>query len=488
MPTPDDPMLSTDAADEARRRAGLASLLDQGITAARRGRHERARRLLESALSIDPANEDAWLWLAALTDNPGLARAMYHRVLEDHPESARARDGLRWLDAAGARRLAPDRPAPESPAVEPSAETPVEASGTAGPSRFVPPWECAASIAARHPQATAAEPPSGLEEGATRPAAGEAGQAEKGAQKPEELLPEEPARGRSGGAAEGAHTPVTGAATPDTAAPDVVELGMGPEPHSLRRLAQAWESLRRRLGVLARRERVRRGALVALIGLLVVGSLLLLSLLSNPSRATSVRVALGVITNTPTATPSPTATLTPSVTPTPTHTPTATPSPTPSPTITPIPSPTPTPAWHTAKVLPLPLDEKWIEVDLTNQILYAYEGETRVLTATVSTGKGNTPTVQGKFRIQRKYESQLMTGPGYYLPNVPYIMYFHYNFALHGAYWHDKWGTPTSHGCVNLKREDAKWLYDWTDPPVPEGAKSVMAGPGNQGTWVIVHK
>jgi lipoprotein-anchoring transpeptidase ErfK/SrfK len=480
--------LSTDASDEARRRAELASLLDQGIAAARRGRRERAQRLLESALTIDPTNEDAWLWLAAMTDNHGLARAMYRRVLEDRPESTRARDALRWLDETEARHGARARPEQEPPATGPSPDTPAEGSGAAGPALFVPPWDRAAGAPVGHREAPAPEPPSRLELSASSPTA-ETEEREEVGPRAMEPPPEEPAGAAAlrGAAGEGAHGAPSSDATPDTGGnegePEVERMAPG-----LPRLAQAWQSLRLRLDGMPRRQLVRQGALVAMIGLLVMGSLLLLSLLSSPSRATNVRVALGVITETPTTTPSPTATLMPSLTPTPTHTPTPTPSPTPSPTITPIPSPTPTPAWYTAKVLPLPLDEKWIEVDLTNQALYAYEGETRVFTATVSTGKGNTPTAQGKFRIQRKYESQLMSGPGYYLPNVPYIMYFHYNFALHGAYWHDKWGTPTSHGCVNLKREDAKWLYDWTDPPVPEGATSVQAAASSQGTWVIVHK
>ena len=80
MPTPDDPTLSTNASDEARRQAELASLLKQGIAAAQHGRRERAQRLLEAALTIDPSNEDAWLWLAAMTNNHGVARAMYRRV------------------------------------------------------------------------------------------------------------------------------------------------------------------------------------------------------------------------------------------------------------------------------------------------------------------------------------------------------------------------------------------------------------------------
>ena len=81
-----------------------------------------------------------------------------------------------------------------------------------------------------------------------------------------------------------------------------------------------------------------------------------------------------------------------------------------------------------------------------------------------------------------------MAGPGYYLSGVPHIMYFYGNFALHGAYWHDKWGTPTSHGCVNVNLEDAKWLYEWAAPELLPGAKSGVATKENPGTWVIVHK
>lgn len=456
MPTPDDATPSTNASDEARRQAELASLLEQGIAAARQGRRERAQRFLEAALAIDPANEDAWLWLAAMTNSHAVARAMYRRVLEDHPDSARARGALHWLDRTEGRAT-PDAPD--------------------GAPTFVPPWD--------RPEETPEDTPSSPTRGegsAPSPASGPAEEPEIAPARPDEapadppaLLPAPvvPSDGGEGGATD---------AAPNAGAEPEIERAAFRLPRLA--LPRGWP----RLDGMPRRELVRDGAMVALIGLLALGSLLLLSLLSSPSRATGMRVALGVITETPTITPSPTATLTPSPTATPTHTPTLTPTATPSPTITLTPSPTPTPAWHTAQILPLPLDEKWIEVDLTTQTLYAYERETRVFTATVSTGKGNTPTVQGKFRIQRKYESQLMTGPGYYLPNVPYVMYFHYNFALHGAYWHDKWGTPTSHGCVNLKREDAEWLYHWTDPAVPEGVKSITATPGNQGTWVIVHK
>lgn len=233
---------------------------------------------------------------------------------------------------------------------------------------------------------------------------------------------------------------------------------------------------------------LHHGLMLAMIGFVLIGSLFLIFLVGNQSHAESLRVSLGVVTETPTVTNTPTATFSPTPTSTPSPTATNTPSPTSSPTQTFTPSPTPTPSWITERYLPLPLDEKWIEVDLSEQLLRAYEGETVRYVATVSTGRMHTPTIVGRFRIKTKHKAQLMRGPGYHLPNVPYVMYFYASYALHGAYWHDNWGTPTSHGCVNLKREDAKWLYDWAGPQVPEDADSVRAGYDNLGTWVLIHK
>ena len=106
--------------------------------------------------------------------------------------------------------------------------------------------------------------------------------------------------------------------------------------------------------------------------------------------------------------------------------------------------------------------EHWIDVDLSQQRLYAYAGDTLVNTFIVSTGVWQTPTVTGKFHIWIKLRSTTMTGPGYYLPNVPYTMYFYKDYGLHGTYWHNNFGTPMSHGCVNLATPDAEWLYNFS--------------------------
>ena len=106
--------------------------------------------------------------------------------------------------------------------------------------------------------------------------------------------------------------------------------------------------------------------------------------------------------------------------------------------------------------------EHWIDVDLSQQRVYAYEGDTVVNSFVVSTGTWQTPTVTGKYKVWIKLRSAAMSGPGYYLPDVPYIMYFYKGYGLHGTYWHNNFGTPMSHGCVNLTIPDAAWLYNFS--------------------------
>lgn len=106
-------------------------------------------------------------------------------------------------------------------------------------------------------------------------------------------------------------------------------------------------------------------------------------------------------------------------------------------------------------------DGRWIEVDLSEQRTYAYEGDVLVNSFTVSTGMSGTPTVTGEYAIYVKVPLQDMSGPGYYLADVPWVMYFYDEYGFHGTYWHNNFGTPMSRGCVNLTIDDAKWLYDW---------------------------
>ncbi len=94
---------------------------------------------------------------------------------------------------------------------------------------------------------------------------------------------------------------------------------------------------------------------------------------------------------------------------------------------------------------------RWIDVNLTQQMVYAYQGNAVVNSFLVSTGTWQYPTVTGQYHIYVKLRYTDMTGPGYYLPNVPYTMYFYQGYGLHGTYWHHNFGTPISYGCVNLR-------------------------------------
>jgi lipoprotein-anchoring transpeptidase ErfK/SrfK len=118
--------------------------------------------------------------------------------------------------------------------------------------------------------------------------------------------------------------------------------------------------------------------------------------------------------------------------------------------------------------------EKHIYVDLTNQRLMAYQGDTRIYNFLVSTGKYN-PTPNGDFKIWTWLRYTRMAGGNkalgtyYNLPNVPYTMYFsnasvkkEWGYSLHGAYWHNNFGHPMSHGCVNMKIDEAGKIFDWT--------------------------
>ncbi len=108
-----------------------------------------------------------------------------------------------------------------------------------------------------------------------------------------------------------------------------------------------------------------------------------------------------------------------------------------------------------------------ILVDLSDQRIYAYENGVLVRNVLVSTGLPATPTVLGDYTVQRKIVAETMAGPGYYLPDVPYTMYFFQGYAIHGTYWHSNFGTPMSHGCVNLPTPEAEWFYNWADYGTP---------------------
>jgi hypothetical protein len=115
------------------------------------------------------------------------------------------------------------------------------------------------------------------------------------------------------------------------------------------------------------------------------------------------------------------------------------------------------------------LFERRIEVNLTKQMLTAFEGDVPVYRAPVATGRDGFNTPAGSFAIYYKLPRQTMTGSAggesWYVPDVPWVQYVVGGVALHGTYWHDAWGTGVrmSHGCINLNIDDAEWLYHWAD-------------------------
>lgn len=137
-------------------------------------------------------------------------------------------------------------------------------------------------------------------------------------------------------------------------------------------------------------------------------------------------------------------------------------------------------------------EEKWIEVSLSEQKVRAWEGTKVIMEFLISSGKW-APTPKGTFSIWYKTKSQLMTGGSkalntyYYLPNVPHNMFFYKGYALHGAYWHNNFGQPMSHGCVNEPLANAAQIFEWAGPVVPEGENVVRASAKNPGTRVFVH-
>jgi lipoprotein-anchoring transpeptidase ErfK/SrfK len=140
-------------------------------------------------------------------------------------------------------------------------------------------------------------------------------------------------------------------------------------------------------------------------------------------------------------------------------------------------------------------EKKRIEIRLADQILTVYEADKAVREMKISSGlRGSTHTTTptGTFHIQIKVagvhmgNGQLTTDPlAYELPGVPWVSYFEVanGVALHGAYWHNDFGRPRSHGCINLRPEDALWLYRWTNPPAPE---ATVKGTGGYGTRILI--
>jgi lipoprotein-anchoring transpeptidase ErfK/SrfK len=132
-------------------------------------------------------------------------------------------------------------------------------------------------------------------------------------------------------------------------------------------------------------------------------------------------------------------------------------------------------------------------VDLSEQRVVAYEGMMPVNAFLISSGLPDTPTVTGSFRIWAKtpiqdmYGGNRAAGDYYFLKDVQWVQYFFEDYAFHGTYWHNNFGRPMSRGCINMRNEDAKWLFDWASPAVHHDGWMASSA-SNPGTVVVVHE
>lgn len=387
----------TEPADESQ------NAIQQALQAIRRGDRTQARRWASLAARQDPSSEQPWLILASLA-SPSASIAYLKIALEKNPDSQAAHKAMQWA---------------------------VERYHQQSARQELPP----------DPLAAAAKTDPGIRAHAGLhvivPDAGEAVRSPGSQDRP--TLPRRPVR-----------IPAGESTQPVRAGPAAAGRTF------LGRPAATWAVA---------------FVLVAFFAVFMVaaaGSYMVANRSASAERAVAVLFKPSLTpTNTATPTPTSTPTSTPTATPTNTPTPTETPTETPTPTDTPTPLPTDTPM-PTEPPLPdfpgLPEgvseDEFWIDVDLTNQTTYAYRGYTLLNSFIVSTGTWQYPTVTGTYRVYVKYRYTDMSGPGYYLADVPYTMYFYKGYGLHGTYWHNNFGTPMSHGCVNLRTDDAGWLFE----------------------------
>lgn len=142
---------------------------------------------------------------------------------------------------------------------------------------------------------------------------------------------------------------------------------------------------------------------------------------------------------------------------------------------------------------------RWIDISILSQTLVLYEGSRPVYVTLVSTGRDglgdpdetlSTPT--GTFRIYQKHVTTTMDSEAadneFELRDVPWVMYFKGGYALHGAYWHDDFGRPRSHGCVNLAPIDARYVFEWASPDTPRHFHASYAGETfGRGTLIHIH-
>ncbi|MFO0562042.1 MAG: L,D-transpeptidase [Polyangiales bacterium] len=155
---------------------------------------------------------------------------------------------------------------------------------------------------------------------------------------------------------------------------------------------------------------------------------------------------------------------------------------------------------HVSSAAPMPADlranERWVDVDTQSQVLVAYEGTRPVYFTLVSSGRRGFETRRGEFRAWVKLATTDMSNADdpdldtatrvYSVERVPWVLFFNRDQALHGVYWHDRFGTMRSHGCVNLAPKDARWIFEWAPPVLPAGWEAVFPTDEEPGLRVRV--
>ena len=144
--------------------------------------------------------------------------------------------------------------------------------------------------------------------------------------------------------------------------------------------------------------------------------------------------------------------------------------------------------------------EKWIDVNLSTQTLVAFEGDKPVFATAVSTGREdktnkekNHKTPTGTWRVREKHIAATMDGDvasdgPYSIEDVPWIMYYSGSYAIHGAFWHNNFGRTRSHGCTNMAPADARALFNWSEPRMPDNWHGVWSTAEKPGTLIVVHE
>jgi hypothetical protein len=151
-------------------------------------------------------------------------------------------------------------------------------------------------------------------------------------------------------------------------------------------------------------------------------------------------------------------------------------------------------AWARPRPDGIPAGARWVHIDVREQVLTAYEGERLVFATLVSTGKPGvrTRTRLGVFPVWYKTAHAAMHGPRedpYLVDEVPFVLYFFRSMGLHGTFWHERFGTAVSHGCVNLSMADAEWMFSWAPPQLPAGWHAISTEAANRPKlWVQVER